>query len=180
MLTGPALARMLIAVVAMGAALAACDGALSTSESSEPPAAPGEAVVLEVIDGDTVAVLIDDEREKVRLIGIDTPEIAHPPEPAECFGPEAAAYVATVIPPGTRVILERDVEARDRYGRLLAYVHRVDDDLHVNEVLVERGYATKLHIRPNSTFADHFAALEAQARRDGIGLWEACGAADDR
>jgi len=135
---------------------------------------PGEAVVTRVVDGDTVEVDIDGRRESVRLIGIDTPEIAHPPDGAECFGPEASAYVHDLLPPGTRVVLARDVESRDAYDRLLAYVTRVDDDLLVNLALVEAGYAEILAIEPNTVHAPLFAGAEADARARGVGLWSAC------
>ncbi len=69
----------------------------------------------------------------MRLIGIDTPETRRPPtSPSQCFGPEASARTTELLPAGTVVRLERDVEARDRYDRLLAYVYRVADGLFVN------------------------------------------------
>lgn len=135
---------------------------------------PGEAIVTRVVDGDTVEVHIGGRTEPVRLIGIDTPEVAHPPEPAECYGPEAAAFVAALLPPGTRVSLSRDIEARDAYDRLLAYVVRSEDELSVNEALLQQGYAAVLSIAPNNTFASEFARIEDEARRDERGLWSEC------
>ena len=81
-----------------------------------------EATVLEVIDGDTVRLDLDGSRESVRLIGVNTPETKHPTKGVECFGPEASAFLARWLQPGTRVRVERDVEARDAYRRLLLYV----------------------------------------------------------
>ncbi|GIU89333.1 MAG: hypothetical protein KatS3mg010_0432 [Acidimicrobiia bacterium] len=103
------------------------------------PAAVGErTVVTRVVDGDTV----DTGVGRVRLIGIDTPETVHPERGVECFGREASAFAARLMPPGSAVILPRyDAERRDRYGRLLAYVYRADDGLFVNAELVEQGYA---------------------------------------
>ena len=72
------------------------------------------AVVTEVTDGDTVVLDFDGRRESVRLIGVDTPETKHPKKPVECFGPEASARTLSLLPPGTEVEVERDVEARDR------------------------------------------------------------------
>jgi micrococcal nuclease len=72
----------------------------------------------------------------------------------------------------------QDVEARDRYGRLLAYVYRVDDGLFVNEELVADGWAVPYRYPPNVRFADHFSALGHQAREQGLGLWGACGGAN--
>ena len=87
-------------------------------------------------------------RSLARLLGIDTPETVHPERPVECFGPEASARTAALVPPGTAVRLERDVEARDRYDRVLVYVFRAADGLFVNRALVEEGYARTLWIPP--------------------------------
>jgi micrococcal nuclease len=72
------------------------------------------------------------------------------------------------------VRLTLDVEPRDRYGRLLAYVHRRDDGLFVNAELVRRGYATTLTIPPNVRHAERFRTLAREARKAGRGLWSAC------
>jgi micrococcal nuclease len=154
------------ALVAIG--LAAC-----AADATE--LAPGEAVVVEVVDGDTIAVEVAGRREDVRLLGIDTPETVHPTKPVECFGPEASAQTEQLLPPGTRVRLERDVEPRDHYGRLLAYVHRVDDDLFVNRSLVDGGFADVLIIEPNHAYAGDLRAARAEADRAGKGRWSACG-----
>ncbi|MFN5604060.1 MAG: thermonuclease family protein, partial [Actinomycetes bacterium] len=82
------------------------------------------AVVERVVDGDTIDVTIDGRGDTVRLIGIDTPETKKPDTPVECYGPEASARLAELLPPGTPVRLERDIDSRDKFGRLLAYVHR--------------------------------------------------------
>ena len=79
-----------------------------------------------------------------------------------------------LLPAGTAVRLERDVVGRDDYGRLLAYVHRVDDGLFVNEAIIRQGYATPLTIEPNDTFAGQFVAAATAAENDGLGLWAAC------
>jgi micrococcal nuclease len=75
---------------------------------------------------------------------------------------------------GRTVRLVRDVEERDRYGRLLAYVYRAGDDLFVNARLVQDGYATPMTIPPNVRFAGRFRREAAGARRSGRGLWHAC------
>ena len=156
----------LLAVVA----LAGCEGGSSSAETT----VPGAAVVEFVIDGDTVDIVIDGEEERVRLIGIDTPESRVDDGPPECFGPEASAFTAELLPAGSNVRLERDVVARDDYGRLLAYVYRLDDGLFVNEAIVRRGYATPLTIEPNDTFAAQFVAAATAAENEGLGLWTAC------
>ncbi len=111
--------------------------------------------------------------ERIRLIGIDTPETKDENSPVECYGPEATALTELLVPPGTAVRLERDLEARDDYGRLLAYVHR-SDGLFVNLELARQGAATVLSIRPNTAYADVIADAVDDARRAGRGLWSAC------
>lgn len=162
--------RLLLAAVA--AALAGpATGCILDAPAALPP---GEAVVVDVVDGDTVTVEAGGRREDVRLLGIDTPETVHPTKPVECFGPEASARTAQLLPPGTRVRLERDVEPRDQYGRLLAYVRRVDDDLFVNLALVEGGFADVLVIEPNRAYARELRAARDAADRAGTGRWSAC------
>ena len=156
--------------------------ALATACSSRPAdrtaTAPGEARVVRVIDGDTVSVRLGGADEQVRLIGIDTPESVDPRAPVECFGTEASARTAALLPPGTEVRLVRDVEARDRYGRLLAYLYRADDDTFVNLALAEEGYASVLTYPPNVAHTAEFVAAVAAARQAGRGLWSACGGPD--
>ncbi|MGH9150362.1 MAG: thermonuclease family protein, partial [Acidimicrobiales bacterium] len=83
-----------------------------------------------------------------------------------------------LVPAGTPVRLVRDVEARDRYGRLLAYVYRARDDLFVNLALARDGMADLLTIAPNVAHRDALAAAAAEARRADRGLWARCGGAD--
>jgi micrococcal nuclease len=146
----------------------ACGGDPSPSEPA------GEATVVRVVDGDTIVVRLAGGEEHVRLLGIDTPESVDPRSPVECFGEEASRRAQELLPAGSTVRLERDVEARDRYDRLLAYVHRADDELFVNLAMVEEGYATVLTYPPNVTHAGAFDAAAADARRSGRGLWGAC------
>ncbi len=155
-------------------AIAAC----SDGGSDAAPRPPGTAVVVHPVDGDTIVVEVDGVEEPVRLIGIDTPESVAPDRPIECFGPEAKARTAELLPAGTVVRLERDVEARDRYDRLLAYVTRVSDGVHVNRLLVEEGFAEARAFPPNVARQDELERAEASARQGGRGLWPACGGTD--
>jgi micrococcal nuclease len=132
----------------------------------------GSATVTRVVDGDTIEVRLDGREEKVRLIGVDTPESVKPGTPVECFAKAAAAETRRLVD-GRSVTLRYDAERRDRYGRLLAYVYR--DGLFVNAALVERGYARTLTIPPNVAHADEFVRLARRAREAGRGLWGACG-----
>jgi len=162
------------------AAVAVCACVLGTSgctgsRSDDPP---GVGTVEHVVDGDTIDVAFGDALERVRLIGIDTPETKKPNAPVECYGPEASAFTESLLPPGTRVRVDRDVVGRDDYGRLLGYVHLLGPDgtatLFVNDEIVRRGYATPLTIAPNSTFARDFAEAARAAEAADLGLWAAC------
>jgi micrococcal nuclease len=144
----------------------------------DPDQPPGEAVVVRVVDGDTVVVAVGGAEESVRLIGIDTPESVARDRPDECFGAEAAQRLAELLPPGTVVRLTRDVEPRDVYDRLLAYVQREPDGLFVNAAQVGDGYAIAKDYPPNTTYRADLEQAERAARAAGRGLWPACGGAD--
>ena len=146
---------------------ASCGGGDAASED------PSIGVVGRVVDGDTLRVHIGRE-ETVRLIGIDTPESVDPRSPVECFGIEASKHLQELLPVGTRVRLVRDVEARDRYDRLLAYVYRAEDGLFVNEQMARDGYADVLTFPPNVAHAADFVDAVRAAREAGRGLWGAC------
>lgn len=130
--------------------------------------------MVRVVDGDTIQVQVGGTRERVRYIGVDTPESVKPGSPVECHG-KAAARENQRLVAGERVRLVRDVEARDRYGRLLAYVYRERDDRFLNAALVRGGFARPLTIPPNVRHADDFVRLAREARRSRRGLWRACG-----
>jgi micrococcal nuclease len=140
-------------------------------ESSRPGF--GRARVLRVVDGDTIRVLLGGRTERVRYIGVDTPESVKPGTPVQCFGERASRANAALVA-GRSVRLVGDVEQRDRYGRLLAYVYREPDGAFVNAQLVRSGYARPLTIAPNVAHAAEFAQLARDARRAGRGLWSAC------
>ena len=147
-------------------------GACTTHAPSS--ASWGNATIISVTDGDTISAMVHGTKEKVRLIGIDTPETKKPDTPVQCFGPEASAYTASLLPAGTEVRLERDVEARDRYGRLLAYVYLASDHTFVNLLIVRQGYARLLTFPPNVAHVDEFVAAARAAEADDIGLWAGC------
>jgi len=163
---------MRILALALVAVTAACDGG-----AAKPP---DVGTVVRVVDGDTVDIEIGGTTERVRLLGIDTPEV-HVPEgsPPECFGPEASAFTAELLGDGAAVRLERDVVGRDDYGRLLAYVYVLDDravtgGTMANEVIVRQGYARPLIIAPNGAYAGLLVAAATAAEAEGLGLWAGC------
>ena len=166
----------LIALIALAAACTDTPGrAAGTRATSDPATALSpNANVVYVTDGDTIGVEVDGVEERVRLIGIDTPETKKPDTPVQCFGPEATAFTRSLLPEGTSLHLERDVEARDAYGRLLAYVYRSDDGLFVNMEIIGQGYALPLTIAPNVAHADQFVAAARTAEAADLGLWAGC------
>ena len=129
------------------------------------------ARVERVVDGDTIVVRVDGRSERVRYIGVDTPESVKPGVRVQCFAKSAAKENAKLVL-GRDVRLEYDAEARDRYGRLLAYVWR--GDLLVNAELVRLGYGKPLEIAPNLAHAAELRQLAVAARRDHRGLWSRC------
>lgn len=137
-----------------------------------PSASPGPVYrVTGVTDGDTFHVRIGGRDERVRMIGIDTPEVPWYGGRGDCFGPEAGRYSKRRLT-GASVRLVFDAERRDRYGRLLAYAY-LGSEL-FNLTLVERGYARVETVRPNTRFQAAFAAAQAAAQAAGIGRWSAC------
>lgn len=148
--------------------------------SPRPPGVPDDAeaaIVDRVVDGDTLRVIAapgtsipDGGSVRVRLLNIDTPELARDGQPAECGGPEAAARLAELVGPGDLVWLAADREDRDRYDRPLRAVW-TDTGVLVNELLAEEGYAEALLIPPNDRFHARVEAAVARAASDGRGIW---------
>jgi len=165
----------LIGIAVIASAFAACSVVDRTEATS---ASAGTATVTHPIDGDTIEVRVGGTVERVRLIGIDTPESVARERPVECYGVEAKDRMAELLPPDTAVRLERDVEARDKYGRLLAYVFRVDDGVHINLLLVEEGFAVARPFEPNVTRQAELDRAEREARAANRGLWPVCGGTD--
>jgi micrococcal nuclease len=161
---------IVLAAIALVAAIAF---AVARATDAGTPAASGGRV-LAVIDGDTIVVaLAGDESAHVRLIGIDTPEVAHDGGPSECYAVRATRITRELVL-GRQVELRPGRERHDRYGRLLAYVRVEGEVRDVEDVLLERGAARTLAIAPNTDRAAAYAALAAAARRAGRGLWGAC------
>lgn len=158
--------------------LAACGGddggdGVVGAVSLVPDEVQTNAVVDRVVDGDTLVITLAGDDERLRLIGVDTPETVKPDAPVECFGPEASQFTKDLLPPGTRVLVQRDVEARDDFDRLLGYVFLADGTF-VNLELLRQGFATPLRIEPNTAYADVFATAARSAEQAGLGLWGAC------
>jgi micrococcal nuclease len=145
-----------------------------TPAPTTPTALERNATMLAVVDGDTIDVTIDGRRERVRLIGIDTPETKKPNTPVQCFGLEATSFATSLLPNDAALHLERDVVARDDYGRMLAYVYLARDGAFANLAIIRQGYARPLSIPPNVAHAAEFAAAARAAETAKIGLWAGC------
>lgn len=153
-----------------------CAAALvrAVEQQSEQPVTA--AVVERVVDGDTVALV---GGEKVRYIGVDTPELQHhPKKKAQPYAREATEFNRRLVE-GKKVRLEMDVERRDKYNRLLAYVY-LEDGRFVNAELLKEGYAQLLTIPPNVRYVDLFTGLQKQARDAKRGLWGKGGERSER
>jgi len=153
---------------------AGCSRAGDATTATGPGRVQSNATVVRAVDGDTVVVRVDGVDEKVRLIGVNTPESVDPRRPVQCFGKIASHHTAQLLPPGTPVRLVRDAEPRDRYGRLLAYIYRGSDGLFVNLELVTDGYAIAYPFPPNTAHRQEFAGAERAARSSSTGLWASC------
>jgi micrococcal nuclease len=130
-------------------------------------------LVIRVIDGDTIVV---SPNEKVRLIGVDTPETVHPNKTVQCFGKDAKEFTRRMVEhKSIRLILDESNVARhhkDRYGRTLAYVY-FDDGTMLNAELIRRGYA-HTYTRFPFRHVVEFRQLERIARSQAVGLWSSC------
>lgn len=121
---------------------------------------------IRTIDGDTIIL---DGNEKVRLIGVDTPETVHPSKPVESFGKEASAFTKGMVE-GKKARLEYDWQKVDKYGRTLAYVF-LEDGTFLNAEIIKQGYGyayTKFPFK----YLDDFRKYEREARENGRGLWK--------
>lgn len=152
----------------------------------KPPSLP-TATIARVADGDTVLLRFPDgHQERARLIGIDTPEVnegaglerdvqrSGRDKATIQAGRRASAFTKRLLPRGTRVEIEHDVQDRDRHGRLLAYLWTRDGGL-VNLVIMREGYARVITVPPNVRYAALFRACHRKAREAGRGLWPKVG-----
>lgn len=139
--------------------------------------------VVRVVDGDTLVVKLGTRSERVRLIGIDTPESRKNSKAKRDaarsgrdlsaivrMGKQASAFVKSVVSRGDTVTLEYDVDRRDRYGRILAYVYLSDGRM-LNELIVRSGYGSVMTYPPNVKYSDKFKKAYRYARQNNLGLW---------
>lgn len=128
-----------------------------------------EALVAKVSDGDTFTIIIDNKKYGVRLIGVDTPESVHPNKKKNVpYGKIASDYTKSRLE-GKKVILKKDVQARDKYGRILAFVY-IDGKMY-NEELIEEGHAKIMTVPPNVGNTERFKKLQKEAQKLKKGVW---------
>lgn len=145
----------------------------TTSTTTPPPSVVKKVesdgvLVTRVIDGDTIEI---ESGQKIRYIGIDTPETVDPRKPVQCFGVEASNRNKQLVE-GKRVHLEKDVSEVDRYGRLVRYVYV--GDTFINLVLIREGFAYSYTYPPDVKYQSQFTEAERLAREQKKGLWSAC------
>ena len=142
------------------------------------------ATVVKIIDGDTIKINYKGKEGSVRLIGIDTPEskankkakkdagkTGRDVETITAMGKEAVNFTKSLVEPGDRVLVEFDVQARDKYGRLLAYIYLPSGKM-LNEEIVKAGYATIMTYPPNVKYEERFLRAYREARESKRGLWK--------
>ncbi len=167
------MSRFTAVIVAGMLAISPLSNAAQAQTPTPIPLPSGEdAVVVAVVDGDTIDVTIGGQPFTVRYIGIDTPETKDPGAPVQCYGPEASAANATLVT-GQTLRLEKDRSNVDRYKRLLRYVYLPDGRM-VNAELVRTGAAFAKRYPPDTKRAAQLAQAMAAAQSAGAGLWSAC------
>lgn len=130
----------------------------------------GPYVVNRVVDGDTIIINIDGKNERVRFIGVNTPESVSPNEELNCEnGKRASAFTKSLLNK-KQVYLEYDVETHDKYNRILAYVYTTEGTM-VNALLLQEGMAETMKIKPNVKYAEYFNKLEDEAKESEKGFW---------
>lgn len=148
-------------------------GAQKTKVYEQTSSQVGTYRVLEFDDGDTIVIDMNGSPEKVRFIGVDTPETKDPRKPVQCYGHEASKFTKNLIS-NSSVRLEADPTNtnRDRYSRLLRYVYTSDGTL-VNAELIKQGYGFAYTGFPFQKKSE-FITYQASAQKDGLGLWGNC------
>lgn len=160
-------------VIALALRIADQHGLLQSAKHAAVSNQPGLYSVTRFVDGDTIAVNMNGTIEKVRFVGVDTPETHKPNTPIQCYGPAAAAFTKSQI--GTqkiRLVSDELSTDRDRYGRLLRYVY-LADGTNVNEKLIQTGHGFFYPYFPFSK-SNQFASDQKTAMAAHLGVWGNC------
>jgi endonuclease YncB( thermonuclease family) len=158
-------------------------GTAAPTDDRPPSAAPGPdrpdgvpddavaEVVVHIVDGDTIRIAVPEgDEDRVRLLNVDAPELAHPQRGRECGGETAATLVEKLLPPGSTVWLAPGARGRDRFERRLGYAFTADGT-DVQARLVEDGLATVVVVAGDDRYAAPLRRLEGAARGAGVGVW---------
>lgn len=153
---------------------------------------PNDAVFVRAVDGDTIVVKLSNKEEKVRLIGINSPESVDPRRKVECFGKEASAEIKKLLTAGQVISLESDASQNDldKYGRLLRYAYfstnasatssaitptiattTITKEIFLNKYMIENGYAYEYTYEKPYKYEKEFKSAEIEARIQKRGLW---------
>jgi len=150
---------------------------LPQSKITSPPKTilPEAFFVTKVIDGDTIVL---ENGQKVRYIGIDTPELHHPKKEVECFSQQAYEKNKELVL-GKKVFLQKDISEKDKYNRLLRYVFldekmSTDEGSFINLYLVKNGFAYAATFPPDVKYANVFLTAQKEAYQKNLGLWQKC------
>ncbi len=172
--------RKILIYLCLALSLSSCDLENQPSKVEENQSSYVKAQVIQIIDGDTIRVNINGNIEKVRFVGINTPEIANRDHPDEFMGPEAKDFTEKAIK-DKDIYLEKDISDRDKYDRLLRYIWLEEpvanpstDDIGkktLNGILVKEGLAFSNFYKPDTKYQDQLEALENQAMEKAIGIW---------
>ncbi len=154
---GVRVTAMMLAASVMTGLLTGCDSARAT--------------VSRVVDGDTIDAVVDGQEQRIRLLNIDTPETKDPNADVECLGPEASAFLASLLPPGTEIDVVTDDEKLDSWGRVLAGVVLGDGRL-VNAEMARAGLALPMQVGENDRFLPDVEQAHSEAVTARRGLFD--------
>lgn len=147
---------------------------LSTQTSASQSPNTQSVKVVRIIDGDTIEL---ESGQKVRYIGMDTPETVHPDKTVQCFGVEASNKNKELVE-DKFIRLEKDISETDKYGRLLRYVYI--GDIFVNDYLIKEGFAYASSYPPDIRYQNQFSSSQKDAERNNRGLWGGCLSGSDQ
>ncbi|MCF6092779.1 thermonuclease family protein [Microaerobacter geothermalis] len=174
----PFLLFILLTILLLGGTSPGCSSKQMEGNYRDGPTIPEEKVkvkVIRVVDGDTFVI---DGNQRVRLIGIDTPESVDPRRPVEFYGKEASQFSKKMLE-GKEIYLVKGTTPVDKYNRILAWVWLLDGTF-VNGELVRQGYAQVYTFKDNPEYAQYLLNLQREAREAGRGLWSENGPEDKK
>ena len=154
-----------VALVAVLSCLFLAGGLMANQDGSGESCAADELEIVRVIDGDSLKVFVNGRRDEARMVGIDAPELGQRP-----WGRRAKEHLEELLGKSGKLRVEYDVERRDKYGRLLAYVRTADGRL-VNEEMLRDGFAVLFTVPPNVRYVVKFKKAQEEARQRGRGIW---------